>query len=165
MSAGKPTVGGGSDKLGTWITVLRDPSCYLVGGAVAAVIGAAIWAGVTVATGYQIGFMAIGVGILVGFAVRLTGKGEAQVFGFIGGAFALLGCVLGNLFIGIAMIAKEYELAFFEALLNFDYTAAPELLSAMFSPMDLLFYGIAVWEGFKFAILPEGSDLEPVSEI
>ncbi len=49
--------------------------------------------------------------------------------------------------------------------MNFDYTAAPELLSAMFSPMDLLFYGIAVWEGFKFAILPEGSNPEPVSEI
>ncbi len=131
-----------------------------VGGAIAAIIGAAIWAGVTIATGWQIGFMAIGVGILVGFAVRLLGKGETQVFGIVGGVFALVGCVLGNLFTGMAVLAKEIDVPFMEVFLNFDYSAAPELLGAMFSPMDLLFYGIAVWEGFKFAIVQDGGDIE-----
>ena len=45
------------------------------GGLLAAVLGAAVWAGVTVATGYQIGWMAVGVGFVVGFTVRLLGKG------------------------------------------------------------------------------------------
>lgn len=67
--------------------------------------------------------------------------------------FALFGCVFGNLFTGIAMLAKEYELPFLETLSNFDFSIAPDLLGAMFSPMDLVFYAIAVWEGFKFAIV------------
>ena len=37
-----------------------------VGGLLAALLGAGIWAGVTVATEYQIGWMAVGIGFLVG---------------------------------------------------------------------------------------------------
>lgn len=126
-----------------------------VGGTIAAIIGAAVWAGVTIATGWQIGFMAVGVGILVGFAVRFFGKGETQAFGIVGAVLALVGCVLGNLFTGIAMVAKENDLAFLDTFMSFDYSAAPELLGAMFSPMDLIFYGIAVWEGYKFSIVQD----------
>jgi hypothetical protein len=43
-------------------------------GAVAAAAGAALWAGVTVVTGYEIGIIAIAVGWAVGMAVR-TGSG------------------------------------------------------------------------------------------
>ena len=48
-------------------------------GLVASVVGAAVWAVVTIATEYQIGFMAIGVGYLVGIAVRIGGKGLPQL--------------------------------------------------------------------------------------
>ena len=44
----------------------------VVAGLGAAIVGAAIWAAITAATDYQIGFMAIGVGFLAGFAVRLV---------------------------------------------------------------------------------------------
>jgi len=43
------------------------------------------------------------------------------------------------------------EIGFFDALMSFDFSATFDLLGAMFSPIDLLFYGIAIWEGFKFA--------------
>jgi hypothetical protein len=123
----------------------------LLAGAVAAVIGASIWAAITVSTGYQIGWIAVGVGILVGYAVRIAGQGVTVAFSIIGAVFALVGCVLGNLLAGISVIADELEIGFFDALLNFDYSVSFEILGAMFSPMDLLFYGIAIWEGFKFA--------------
>ena len=32
-----------------------------------------------------------------------------------------------------------------------DYSKAPELMISMFHPMDLLFYGLAVYEGYKFS--------------
>src|SRR5260221_13726610 len=54
------------------------------GGFISAIIGAVIWAAVTVATGYQIGWMAVGVGFLVGVAVRKYGKGLTPMFGVIG---------------------------------------------------------------------------------
>ena len=137
----------------------------VVGGAVSALIGAAIWAVVTVSTGYQIGWMAVGVGFLVGMAVRFLGQGQTQAFGIVGAAFALLGCVMGNVLSGIGFIAQEYEMGYMEALANFNFGATFDLLAAMFSPMDLLFYAIAVYEGFKFGIIADEGMLTEEQEI
>ena len=41
-----------------------------IGGLVAMLISAVLWAVITVATQFQIGFMAIGVGLLVGYSVQ-----------------------------------------------------------------------------------------------
>ena len=46
----------------------------IIGGVVAAGIGASIWALINVAANYQIGWMAVGVGFLVGYAVRIVAK-------------------------------------------------------------------------------------------
>jgi len=78
----------------------------IAAGAFAAIIGASIWAAITVATGFQIGWIAVGVGILVGFAVRIAGKGETLTFAVIGAIFALVGCLLGNIFTGIYFISE-----------------------------------------------------------
>lgn len=122
-----------------------------IGGFVAAVLGAGVWAGVTVASGYQIGFMSIGVGFLVGFAVRTLGKGITSAFGVVGGAFSLLGCALGNLFAVTAMVASEQGVPFLDAVVQLDAGFIQELMVASFSPMDLLFYGIALYYGYKLA--------------
>ena len=63
----------------------------IFGGLVASLIGAAIWAGITVATDYQISWMAVGVGFLVGFAVRFLGKGIDLIYGVIGFGFTIGG--------------------------------------------------------------------------
>lgn len=124
----------------------------LVGGLIAALIGAAIWAAITVITEYQIGWMAIGVGFLVGQAVRIMGKGVDVSFGIIGAILALFGCVLGNLLAMFVVIAKYAEVSIFSLfpILNFEMITA--LLLNTFKPMDLLFYGLAVWEGYQFSI-------------
>lgn len=125
----------------------------LLGGAVAAFVAALIWGTITYATGYQIGFMAIGVGFLVGYAVNYLGKGMSQTFNIIGAAFALLGCVLGNLFaamISAALVEGIPVLGIIVALAA-DPKIIVEILVATFSPMDLLFYGIAIYEGYKLS--------------
>ena len=88
----------------------------VIAGIVSALVGAVIWAVVTVATGYQIGWMAVGVGFLVGIAVMVAGQGEGGLFGTIGAVCALLGCVLGNLFTGIGMVANAEGLGYIETL-------------------------------------------------
>ncbi|MFH1496448.1 MAG: hypothetical protein ABII82_01365 [Verrucomicrobiota bacterium] len=123
----------------------------LAAGAVASLASAAVWAAVTVVTNYQIGWMAIGVGFLVGLAVRKFGQGETVLFRVVGAGLALVGCLLGNLFSGIGFIAAEEAMPIGEALLNFDYGYSAELLGAMFSPMDLLFYGLALYQAFKLS--------------
>ncbi|MEE9230157.1 MAG: hypothetical protein V3U86_05575, partial [Acidobacteriota bacterium] len=56
----------------------------VLAGAAGAVAGAGLWAAVTVFTGFQIGWMAVGVGFLVGYLVRLAGKGIDKSFGVAG---------------------------------------------------------------------------------
>ncbi|MEO8269880.1 MAG: hypothetical protein ABI557_09170, partial [Aureliella sp.] len=76
-------------------------------GVAAALVGGAAWAAVTVATGYQISWMAVGIGFLVGFAIRSTGKGLTKSFGYAGGALALFGCLLGNFLTMSGFIAQD----------------------------------------------------------
>ena len=122
-----------------------------LGGAVAALLGAVLWAAITVVTNYQIGFMAIGVGMLVGYAVRTFGKGVDKPFGFIGGILALAGCALGDLLTACALVAREYDISILKVLGGLDLEAAGELMTAFFRPMDLLFYALAVWEAYKLS--------------
>jgi hypothetical protein len=56
-----------------------------VAGAAAALLGGCAWAAITVTTNFQIGWMAVGVGFLVGYAVKIFGKGIDRSFGFAGG--------------------------------------------------------------------------------
>src|SRR3989344_8188676 len=43
----------------------------LIGGLIGAIIGGSIWYGIAVVTGYEIGYVALGLGYLVGFGVHL----------------------------------------------------------------------------------------------
>lgn len=121
----------------------------LVAGAVASLAGAVAWALITVATGYQIGFMAIGVGFLVAVANRAVGKGLDQIFGIAGAALALSGCLVGNLLIVLHYVAEVEQIGFFELLPLIDYRLVPQLMIDTFSPMDLVFYAIAIYQGYR----------------
>ncbi len=122
-----------------------------LGGLGASLLGAAAWAGVTVVTGYQIGFMAIGIGFFVGFAVRSLGKGVSNVFGIVGAGLSLLGCALGNLLAVTALVARNEDVPFMAAVTQLDPDLIQELMVAFFSPMDVLFYAIALYYGYKLA--------------
>jgi len=120
-------------------------------GFIAAVAGASIWAGVTVMTEYQIGWMAIGIGLLIGFAVRFTGKGINPTYGVVSGALALLGCVLGNVLTITYYVAVNQEMAYMDILTQLNYPIIVEMLTATFEFIDVLFYGLAVYFGYKYA--------------
>lgn len=123
----------------------------VLAGIVASAVSALIWAGITIGTGYQIGFVAIGVGFLVGFAVRKFGKGITPTFGVIGAVLSLLGCLVGNLLCICIMFAKQEEVGVMQVVGSLDIPLIVELMKITFSPIDLLFYGIAVYEGYRFS--------------
>jgi antitoxin component YwqK of YwqJK toxin-antitoxin module len=137
----------------------QDVLYAIIGGLAAAIVGALLWAVITVTTKYQIGYMAIGVGFLVGFAVRFYGAGIDKYFGIIGAFFALLGCALGNLLSQVAFIADAQSMGYFETLTMLDLEIIIGIFEETFSPMDVLFYGIAAYEGFKFAFRNVTDDL------
>jgi hypothetical protein len=121
-------------------------------GSAGAVVGAAGWALITAVTEYQIGWMAVGVGFLVGLGLRHGGKGLDKTFGIMGAGLALLGCLVGNVLACVAFVASAEKVAYLEALSRLNAGIALDLLVATFSPMDLLFYGLAVYEGYKLSI-------------
>ena len=123
----------------------------ILAGVVGGLIGAAIWALISVTTGYQIGYLAIGVGALVGVAMRFVGKGIDQVFGISGGVIAVLACAIGNYLTIIGAISVEYGVDFFEVLSIFGFDFVIDFMSETFEVIDLLFYGIAAGAGYKFA--------------
>ena len=126
----------------------------LIGGGVAMLVSAAIWGAVTYFTEYQIGWMAIGVGFLVGIAVKFFGKGKTPIYGISSAVLALIGCVLGNLIFYSGFIAREQGASFLEVFFYFLLTPAAliEVFSVAFEFMDIIFYGIAAWVGFSTAM-------------
>jgi hypothetical protein len=127
----------------------------VIGGLVAAIVGAVLWAVITAATQFQIGFMAVGVGFLVGGAVWALGHGQTPVFGVVGAVCALLGCVLGNVLTACYFIGSSEGMGTVETLQGVIAAGnLVNLITATFEGMDLLFYGIAVYEGFKLSFRP-----------
>lgn len=125
----------------------------IAGGLAASIVAATIWAVITYATGYQIGFMAIGVGFLVGFAVNFFGKGITTSFGIVGALFAFFGCILGNLLTAVIAAYSLEGVSLLQIVMTFLTSPgiALEIMRETFSPIDLLFYGIAVYEGYRFS--------------
>ena len=123
----------------------------LLAGLAASLVGAAAWAGVTIATGYQIGWMAVGIGFLVGLTVRAVGKGMNKSFAVMGAALALFGCALGNLLTVCHFVGAEEGMGLLEIMTSLNPISMVALMALTFSPMDLLFYGIAVYEGFSLS--------------
>ena len=123
----------------------------IAAGFVACIVGGLLWAAITVATQYQIGYMAIAVGFLVGFAVRIAGKGITVIFGIAGALLALLGCLIGNYLSVVGFAANAEGMGYFEMLSSIDLGLIPEIIMETAQPMDLLFYGFALYAGYNFS--------------
>ena len=125
----------------------------LIGGAGAMLVGAIAWGAITYFAEYQIGWMSIGVGFLVGVAIRFFGKGKTSAFGISGAILALIGCLLGNLLFYAGMIAREEGVSFLNVFffLLFNPSAILEVFRLAFDFKDILFYGIAAYAGFSAA--------------
>lgn len=126
----------------------------LIGGVIAMLIGAIVWGAITYFTEYQIGWMAIGVGFLVGVAIKFFGRGKTIAFGISGAVLALIGCILGNLIFYAGIIAREEGASFMEVFLFFLMSPAAtiEVFTFAFSFMDILFYALAAYAGFSTAM-------------
>lgn len=120
-------------------------------GIVAAMIGGGIWATVTIVTEYQIGWMAIGIGFLVGFTVRIVGKGIDQTFGAVSAVLSLFGCMVGNVLTVAYFVAVNEGMEFMDVVSQLDFALTYELLVSTFQIMDVLFYGLAAYFGYRYA--------------
>jgi hypothetical protein len=123
----------------------------IMAGGIAALLGACVWASITIVTHYQIGWMAVGVGFLVGYAIQIFGKGIDRAFGVVGAFWSLLGCAAGNLLTVVGTLARQQNVPLTNILEKLDLEMITALMKATFNPMDVLFYAIAIYEGYRFS--------------
>jgi hypothetical protein len=125
-----------------------------IGGVIAMLVSAGIWGAITYFTGYQIGWIAIGVGFLVGIAIRFLGKGKSLTFGISAAVLSLIGCVLGNLLVYAGIIARQEGASFLDIFFFLLLTpaAAIEVFTIAFDFFDILFYALAAYVGFNTAM-------------
>jgi hypothetical protein len=123
----------------------------IVAGLLAAVMGAGMWTGVAIVTEHKLGYVALLVGFIVGKAISFTGRGIDQKFGILGALCGLLGCVLGDVSSDIAFYARTYHLSYSYVIEHLDANFLAALAQAAYKPMDLVFYAIAVYEGYRYS--------------
>ena len=147
-------------------------------GLAAAGVGAVVWAEITATTNYEIGFVAWGIGALVGAVIsRGCTRGGSAVTA-IAVTAALLGVLAGK-YLGFVLTARNEAPPGVDVPLVSGYTL--DLLNAnrdvVFGPFDLLWTGLAAISAARFARGPETSvagsplsiqhqdgDREPVSK-
>jgi hypothetical protein len=123
----------------------------IAAGLVAALSGVLIWALLTWLINFENVWMAVGVGIAIGYAVRAAGKGVDRVFGLVGAALALGAGLFGTLLATCLVAARQQGVSFFSLLSALTPSAAASLLKETFGLLDLMFLVIAAYEGYRFS--------------
>ena len=132
----------------------QNPILGFAAGAVAAVVSATAWAVITYVANVQVGWMAIGVAFLVGSAIRQFGRGIGRIYSFVGAGLAFLAVVLGNLLIIAYAIAQSQSVSIPAVLVGMALHPLIDIdmLFRTAQPVDLLFYGFAIYYGYRYSI-------------
>lgn len=123
----------------------------ITAGIIAGVVGAILWSVLTVITYAQVSFVALAIGAGVGLTIRKVGNGIDKKFGYWGAGIALLSILLGNVFSIVGLYAYFEDYGFFKALLKFEYFLIPYFMGDFFGLIDLVYYGVALYAGYKFS--------------
>jgi hypothetical protein len=137
----------------------------LLGGLIAAVMGGAIWGGIAIWTGYEIGYVAWGVGLLCGMGVVMMSQGQrGMTLQVIAVVASVLGIVIGkymSFFDSVkGIVAEERGAEAVETMSMFSMEMVQffgENITAMASGFDLLWIGLAVYTAWS---IPKASGLK-----
>ncbi len=141
----------------------------MVGGMIGAVIGGVIWGLIAIGTGYEIGWVAWGIGWLAGVGVVLFAGGRRGVpLQMVAVAAAVLGVLIGK-YLTFFTALKQYmgeqlgaeavaEMSMFSAGVIQMFGAS---LSVMVSGFDMLWIFLAVATAWS---IPKVKKLEPAAE-
>ncbi len=123
--------------------------------AVGAAIGAGVWFGVAIGTGYEVGWIAIGLGFLSGAGMVLGYREENDLAGISAGAISIFGIVFAKWLIFVKVVEPILiAAAAFKDELGGEFSSELAELSnitfaSMFGPIDGLFILLAVATAYK----------------
>lgn len=116
-------------------------------------VGVLVWWGFTVATGWGIGLLAIGIGWAVGWGtVRFAGNKRSRELQFLAAGVAIISWVAAQYLVNTTFINRQLAKDGNSGRLPF-LPESPEMFwmvfTAGFGVMDVVFLAIMVWEAWK----------------
>lgn len=141
----------------------------VLAGIVAAIVGGVIWGLIVKWTDYEVGFVAWGIGFLVGIAVVAATRGaRGPVFQVVAVLCALLGILLGK-YLSFAWVLQEVAERETQGAVEISVLSMDTVdifrdeLSTVFDWIDLLWVGLAVYTAWR-ALQPEEPEPAPARE-
>ena len=117
----------------------------VIAGAIATILAAGIYGVIALGSGgVAYSFMAAGIGVVIGLTMQFLGRGISTRFAIVASIYAVLGCILGNLFVVVLYAARANQVSPFDVLLNIPPS---ELLTWAFAGMgfaDMIFWIAAI---------------------
>ncbi len=143
----------------------RPLGLALLAGLVAASVGGVVWGYVVKLSEYEVGIVAWGIGLLVGFAVAVVSRARGPTLQAVAVACALLGILLGK-YLSYALVLQEeadaqgVDIGLFSGEMR---TFFREDLELVFGWFDLLWIGLAVFTAWR-ALQPAEPERPPGPE-
>ena len=81
--------------------------------------------------------------------MRYSGQGYRWKYGLIGAIYSLLSILVGNVLMVTLYVSHTKNLPHYDILLTLDFGIILAILWSIFEPLDLLYYDIAIYLGFK----------------
>jgi hypothetical protein len=127
----------------------------VIAGVVAAILLAGIYGIVkSLSDGLYYSILAAGIGVVIGFTMQFLGRGIDRKFALVASVYALLSCMLGNMFAAVMHEAQAIVISPFDVFFN---TAISDLCAWIFTDLhfaDLMFWIIGIGGAAYFARRP-----------
>jgi hypothetical protein len=117
-----------------------------------ALLGAALWAAFTVTTGIKLGAIAIAVGALIGFAIRAVPHAQTWHYRVLGAICGVIGWLFGTMASDLAGVARLQHVDLLTVIIATPPSTVINLVIRLFTAMDIVFFGITVYEAAKFSV-------------
>ena len=129
------------------------PVTAIIAGSIGGAIGAAIWGGIAYATHYEVGYVAWGIGGLVGVCVRVV-AGDMDDFyaGVTAGVLSVISILAGKILSAILIVnfvMQQGNLAGDVDLKEVYWTAVGICFTGSFGVLDIAFFLLAVFTAYK----------------
>ena len=140
----------------------RPLGLVLLAGLVAAVVGGLVWGYVVKLSEYEVGIVAWGIGLVVGFVVAAVSRSRGPALQAVAVGCALLGILLGK-YLSYALVLQEeadaqgVQVGLFSSDM---WSFFREDLDLVFGWFDLLWIGLAVYTAWR-ALQPDEPELPP----
>lgn len=125
----------------------------LLFGLAAGLVAGTVWHVIVIVTGYEIGYVAIGVGWLIGLAVHIgSGRKRAASLQVLSSAITLMTLLVANYFTFLHFLRKalvEQKTEGYGGEFFFISPFEPSFLQDLVSPIGLLIWAIALYVAFS----------------